>query len=225
MASAKTSTTNNTSSFPKSGRELLLELKRSNTNETSGSLAPYNVKLVRNCFQDLTKSFNALRDEMQAMSSEAKEEEDNDDDEDATNNKPSMNARPSILLHNAAIQRQKRCLLTYHKHRMDRIQENSTAAAVSDTTSFNNAHEADFAADYQALREAYATAVFDLDLLPPTSHMIQVRVLQDLGQVVLESGRAVTLAKGSSLYLPRSDVLDFLQAGALELCDGEEVDF
>jgi GINS complex subunit 1 len=224
--------TSSTSSFPSSGRELLLELKRSNTNETSGTLAPYNVKLVRTCFQDLTRSFKSLREEMQATnnneSNESKGNEENDDDKEEKeedehdSNKPSMNARPSILLHNASIQRQKRCLLTYHKHRMDRIQEST--GTLSNMT-FNNAHEEEFASDYQELRESYAAAVFELGLLPPTSHMVQVRVLEHLGQVVLESGRSVTLAKGSSLYLPRSDVLEFLQAGSLELCDGEEVDF
>jgi GINS complex subunit 1 len=222
--------TSSNSSFPSSGRELLLELKRSNTNETSGTLAPYNVKLVRTCFQDLTRSFQSLREEMQATnknnSNESNDNEDNEDNEEKEeeddSNKPSMNARPSILLHNASIQRQKRCLLAYHKHRMDRIQE--SAGTLSNMT-FNNAHEEEFASDYQELRESYASAVFELGLLPPTSHMVQVRVLEHLGQVVLESGRSVTLAKGSSLYLPRSDVLEFLQAGSLELCDGEEVDF
>jgi GINS complex subunit 1 len=221
--------TSSTSSFPSSGRELLLELKRSNTNESSGALAPYNVKLVRTCFQDLTRSFQSLREEMQATNNnnESKDnEEENDGQEEKEkeddSNKPTMNARPSILLHNASIQRQKRCLLAYHKHRMDRIQE--SAGTLSNMT-FNNAHEEEFATDYQELRESYTAAVFELGLLPPTSHMVQVRVLEHLGQVVLESGRSVTLAKGSSLYLPRSDVLEFLQAGSLELCDGEEVDF
>jgi GINS complex subunit 1 len=212
------------STFPSSGRELILELKRSTGNRGLASssepqyLVPYNVKLVRECFQDLNRSFQSLSDEMQAMS-QADEDED-----DESNHKPSMNARPSILFHNASIQRQKRCLLAYHKNRMDRIKDLSISQ--KSDLSFNNAHESEFSSEYQDLRESYAAAVFDLEILPPTSHMVQVRVLDNsLGQVVLESGRSVNFCKGSSLYLPRTDVLEFMQSGSLELCDGEEVDF
>jgi hypothetical protein len=94
-----------------------------------------------------------------------------------------------------------------------------------DSSSTTNAPEVEFTKDYQDLRNAYAAAIFELNVLPPTSHMVQVRVLQELGEVVLESGSSVTFSKGSWLYLPRADVLEFLQAGSLELMDGEEVDF
>ena len=220
-----------TSPFPSSGRELLLELKRTgggsmaSSSSTSGSyLPPYNIKLVRKCFQDLQGSFQSLQEEMAALEYGRPEEED-ENEEDEEKGKPSMNSRPSILFHNASIQRQKRCLLAYHKHRMDTIQELQKQQHPQATAMFQNAQEAEFAAEYRDLREAYVAEVFELDAMPPTSHMIQVRVVEDLGEVVLESGRSITFAKGSSLFLPRTDVLEFLQAGSLELVDGEEIDF
>ncbi|CAJ1935056.1 unnamed protein product [Cylindrotheca closterium] len=265
-------------SIPSSGKELMLELKRttnitSNTDGGGDFLAPYNAQLVRKCFQDVQRSFQTLREEMQAVQMQgggsggggggesksqdyndnnSDNEEDEDDDDDVENNnsnnnnantnantnekKPSMSARPSILLHNATIERQKRCLLTYHKHRMDRIQDmvaNNNSGQQEDNlfSQHNNAHEAEFANDYQQLREQYASEYgLELNILPPTSHMVQVKVVEDLltklgGPVVLDSGRSVSLTKGSRWYLPRSDVLEYLQAGSMELCDGEEVDF
>ena len=228
---------------PTSGRELILELKRTthHVDNNNAELAPYNAQLVRKCFQDVQKSFQSLREEMQAvqqMQAESKTQDSEDEEEDDNTKKPSMNARPSILFHNACIQRQKRCLLTYHKHRMDRIQQIVVANSHTSTTGqdsdkwlqHNNVHEAEFAHDYQQLREQYASEFFELNLLPPTSHMVQVKVVEDLyqqlgGPVVLDSGRSVSLHKGSRWYLPRSDVLEYLQAGSMELADGEEVDF
>jgi hypothetical protein len=83
-----------------------------------------------------------------------------------------------------------------------------------------------FAEEYAALRSSYADDVFPLNMLPPTSHMLQVRVLKDIGQVILpDSGRSVTMTKGACLFLDRADVEEFLQQGVVQVYDGEEVDF
>lgn len=185
--------------FPTAGRELLVELKRQGNH-----LPAYNAKLVRECFNDLRREVQVFTEQGQAS-------------EEADGEKTSWSSRPSILFHNSNVQRHKRCLLAYHKHRMELLKQPGQVST--------NGHELAFAKEYQDLRELYSEHVFDLDLVPPTSHMVQVRVLQDMSQVVLESGRAVSFTKGSWLYLPRSDVLEFLQAGVLELMDGEEVDF
>lgn len=191
------------------GRELLMELQRGDRNGTF--LASYNAKLVRNCLNDLTNQVQSLQEELQAV-------------QDAT--KPSMQVRPSILLHNAAIQRHKRCLLAYHKVRMDKMQKSVLVHHGQELPQSTNAAEQEFVQDYQQLRQHYAAAVFELDVLPPTSHMVQVRCLQALGDICLESsGRSVQLSKGSLHYVPRADVQDFLLAGTMELIDGEEVDF
>jgi GINS complex subunit 1 len=220
------SSTSTPSTFSSAGRELLLELKRSSNGNKATHLPSYNVKLVRACFQDLHRSVQLLGEEVTAIdTANTNKENDNDDGDTANSKKPSMSSRPSILFHNASIQRHKRCLLAYHANRMEWLKNSASMNNNNTDSSTTNAPETEFTKDYQDLRSAYAAAVFELNILPPTSHMVQVRVLQELGEVVLESGSSVTFSKGSWLYLPRSDVLEFLQAGSLELMDGEEVDF
>jgi GINS complex subunit 1 len=199
-----------------SGRELLLELHRGDRGSDGTFLPSYNAKLVRACLDDLNHSVQALQEEVQAV-----------DD----TSKMSMQVRPSILLHNAAIQRHKRCLLAYHHTRMDKLKRQillgecpTSTSSTSGSSTSTHVGEREFVQDYQQLRSHYAAAVFDLGLLPPTSHMVQVRVLQNQGEIVLESGRSLLLSKGSLHFLPRSDVQDFLQAGTCELLDGEEMD-
>jgi len=157
-----------------------------------------------------------------------------------------MSARPSILLHNKTIQRQKQCLLAYHHHRMEIVKDierakmaaneshvgnSSTNTCTNGNANTNapistNAQEVAFARDYASLRNAYSNQVFELDLLPPTSHMVQVRVRKTIGQVVLpDSGRVVALTHGACLFLDRADAKDFLRQGIVQLYDGEEVDF
>lgn len=230
------------------GRTLLLELKRhqgmagnssssnssSSSNRTTNATAlpapppPYNLKLVRQCLDELQSSFERLSQEVQTMT---------------PNEKPSMAARPSMLWHHACIQRQKRCLLAYHIHRVQQLTHMAAShpTMTTNTESWSsNGPELEFLQAYQTLRQSYVDTVLPDSIMssgsgmmiphatPPSSSMansLQVRCLQTLGQVVLESGRSVTLTKGSVLYLPRQDVIEFLQDGTMQLLEGEEVDF
>ena len=101
--------------FPSAGRELLLELKRSSVTAGGGSggssssyLPPYNNKLARQCMNDLRQSIRKVDDIVRSSTS-------------TESGKPSMSARPSILFHHASIERSKRCLLAYHKNRLDAL--------------------------------------------------------------------------------------------------------
>lgn len=202
------------------GRELLLEVKRYQSHAVKGhstALPTYNVKLVRQCLDDLQNSVQSLAEEVQAASL--------GDDTNPPTKPVNMASRPSILYHHACIQRQKRCLLAYHKHRMEGLKTLPPDIASATLT---NAAEVDFYTAYSQLRSRYAEAMgptVDLSLAPPSTHSLQVRCLVDLGQVVLESGRSVTLSKGSVFYLPRADILEFLRDGSMQLLEGEEVDF
>ena len=231
--------------LPNSGRELLLDLKRSTQQNVGNNkevpvLPTYNNKLVQSCLQDLHGTIQELelktRLQQQARLNDPK---------------PGMSDRPSILLHDKTIRRHKQCLLAYHHYRMEiikNIQRSKMAAndmtmiggggggggGANNAASSNgnggpistNAQEVDFAYQYSSLREQYSNSVFELDVLPPTSHMVQVRVLQNIGQIVLpDSGRSISMNKGSCLFLDRADVTDFLRQGLVQLYDGEEVDF
>jgi hypothetical protein len=129
------------------GRDLLRELKRSsgaagNTNNAASepALTAYNDETVRNCLEDLKLHVQALQDQVQANSgtvppssarrggnSQSQSSQSPTANSSATNasstQKPSFEVRPSILLQTAAIQRNKRCLLTYHVARLERIKE------------------------------------------------------------------------------------------------------
>jgi GINS complex subunit 1 len=130
------------------GRDLLRELKRSsgaagNTNNAASepALTAYNDETVRNCLEDLKLHVQALQDQVQANSgtavapnsarrggggSQQSQSPTAGTGAAATNTstqKPSFAVRPSILLQTAAIQRNKRCLLTYHVARLERIKE------------------------------------------------------------------------------------------------------
>ena len=246
--------------LPNSGRELLLDLKRSaarnapsssgiNSNNDIPTLPTYNNKLVQACFQDLHGTVQELDLKAQACSGNGSGNGNDGGGNNTSNNKPGMSVRPSILLHDKTIHRHKQCLLAYHHYRMEIIKDiqrrkaaandmnmsnsnNSNGNANANNNNNNNgpistnAQEVAFAREYAALRETYSNTVFELDLLPPTSQMVQVRVLKDIGQVVLpDSGRAIAMTKGACLFLDRADVKDFLRQGIVQLYDGEEVDF
>jgi hypothetical protein len=99
-------------------RDLLLELKRSE--DTGNSMDPaaipaYNDIAVRNALQDFHLHVQALQELAEAAALAASNNE--------AAAKPPLSVRPSILLQNAACQRNKRGLLAYHWTRLLRIQE------------------------------------------------------------------------------------------------------
>jgi len=197
------------SMYGQRGRELLLELKRSDW------LPPYNDEAVRACLQEIQLHFDELQDQITAHSNEEK---------------PPMEARPSLLLHDAAIRRNKQCLLAYHVARLKKLQEEVNGgnehAASSIMRSLINEAELDFVGDYEKLRTSFGGSMgLDLraSILPPEQDLIQVRVLSEkLGTLVTESGTSVDLELGTIHFLSRSDVEPLIRQGLMEQVDGEE---
>lgn len=219
-------------------RDLLLELKRTDgmgpTSTDAGgcTLPAYNDVSVQNALQDLKLHVQALIDQVDANSGPNKE-------------KPSINVRPSMILQNKAILRNKRGLLAYHWVRLQRLQElhywqarDSVATEDAETLASKHPHlspaEAAFLHDYQNLVATYTeTAIPEItsDLrahcgVPPlTVDRVQCRVVDATpfeGPVVLESGQTVTLQQGSVHYLLYSDCEEYLRSGALQLLETEE---
>lgn len=215
-------------------RDLLMELKRTDgmgaTIDAGCTLPAYNDISVQAALQDFKLHVQALNDQVTA----------NSDGE-----KPSLNVRPSILLQNAACQRNKRGLLTYHWVRLQRLQElhywQATDTALSDCETLVNKYpnlcpaEAEFLHEYQQMVARYTEAalpeVSDLRAhctVPPLAvDCVQVRVVDDSifeGPVVLESGQTATLTAGSSHYLLYADCEEYLRSGALQLLETEEQD-
>jgi GINS complex subunit 1 len=223
------------------GRDLLLELKRSeggggssHSMSNSASLPPYNDRLVRACLQDLTLHVQALQDQADAQAIIT------------PNAKPSMAVRPSMLLQKAAVLRHKRCLLAYHKIRVDRMTAAYWADAMPTTEAAGVGGNGDAPQILSPAEDAFAesqahcvrkyTSLWNLPNLvdlrsytaggpPQPSSQIQVRVVRSPGgPIVLESGRTVTLATGSLHYLPYADVEGMLRDGSLQAVSTEEED-
>lgn len=107
-------------------------------------------------------------------------------------------AAVGILVQHLAKQRNKRCLLAYHKLRTDRLDQlcwseglNSTGKADKDVDALGP-DELEYARRYNELLAAYKGQWTDVDLTgslePPKDLYIDVRVLKDAGEIQTEYG-------------------------------------
>ena len=237
------------------GRDLLLELKRTDTASTttaastssssnnSNPIPPYNDVLVGSALQDIKLHIQALNEQVEAATrSSANRTE---------SGKPSMEVRPSLMLQEVAIQRNKRCLLAYHFHRIQRIQQyyywqsssSSTSSVTGQSSSSSNLEnlnpaEVEYLNEYNTMISKYIKSTIPDSLgiddlrtyavMPPlTVDRVVVRVLDttpfgDDGPIVLESGQTVTFTLGSTHYLQYTDVEAYIRSGALQLIETEE---
>jgi GINS complex subunit 1 len=138
--------------------------------------------------------------------------------------------KPALLLHQAALQRNKRCLLAYHAFRMDKLKELRREGATSVLAPHHRAllseSEQDFYAQYDTLMSHQSVAV-DLDLSshinPPEDDFIEVRVAQPgVGRITTEDGGSVLLEHGTTHFLRRGDVEHLIRRGVLHQLNVEE---
>lgn len=225
-------------------RDLLLELKRSSADgcatadpAAAGSTLPaYNDAAVAAALQDFKLHVQAMVDQVEASAATAAVS-----GGAASDNKPSIAVRPSILLQNAACQRNKRGLLAYHWVRLQRIQElcywqsGETVSQEREGGQKKNLcpAETDFLRDYQSIVARYTAAalpeVADLRAhctAPPlTVDRVLCRVMDGTpfgGPIVLESGQTVNPTAGSTHYLLYTDCEEYIRSGALQLLETEE---
>ncbi|GKY97081.1 hypothetical protein MPSEU_000666600 [Mayamaea pseudoterrestris] len=215
------------------GRTLLQELKRSepghnvDSSASACTIPSYNDLVVGNAIQDLRLHCQALQDQVEATTN------------NAADSKPSIHVRPSLLLQNAAVQRNKRCLLTYHVVRLQRIQEElywkqqTNESKVDAKTTNGNLCPAErvFLQEYADLvrhytRQATNGSINDLrsytSMPPQPSDRVLVRVMVNMGPMVLDSGASAVLSKGSTHFLLYSDVEEAIREGKVLVLNGEE---
>jgi hypothetical protein len=208
------------------GRDLLLELQNRSGDDTT--VPAYNDTLVSATVLDLALHVQALNDQVKAVTTAAS----------ATAAK-SVHVRPSIMLQTAAIQRNKRCLLTYHWVRLQRLQQayywNETSENTDPVGIATLAPaEQEFLREYRQLQARYNASVPVDDLRahatnpPLTNDRVLVRVgimteqQQQDGPIVLESGQTVHLQTGATHFLLWSDVEDMVRAGILTILGEQE---
>ncbi|KAJ2919418.1 hypothetical protein MD484_g1065, partial [Candolleomyces efflorescens] len=188
--------------------QLLLESRRSTQTDT---LAKYNDPLVRSLIREqreLEKSASAL---MEA--------------ELHTRGPPP----PGLLILQTAINRNKRCLLAYHTHRLSMLQNLYWACGGAlphlltntDLRSRMSPHEVDYLRQYNAsLMDFRGDFTYELDIMsgiekPPKEIHVRVRVVRECGVVQTENG-SIDFKRGERYVVRRADVENLIVQGFLE---------
>ncbi|KAI9219766.1 hypothetical protein BC828DRAFT_348979 [Blastocladiella britannica] len=197
---------------------------------SNGPMPVYNETAVR----AVLKEMRILGDEQDALVREledlhaatATHDDDNDEDEHEATLLRGISA--AMVVHGAALERNRRCLLAYHAARVDKIKEaiwDLGGGGAGGSVVPPDMHgrlapaEARFADRYSELLTAYAGAVPGIDLTavpdPPKDLFVCVRVVADIGEIVTENGRPVVLRAGTQHFLRRADVERLITQGAL----------
>jgi GINS complex subunit 1 len=184
--------------------QLLLESRRSTQTDT---LLKYNDFLVRSIIReqrDLERDITAL----------------------------TVNPRsrlPSMLIIQTAINRNKRCLLAYHSHRVDRLRDMYWAVGGAlphllsnpDIRSKLSPHEVDYLRQYNSsVMEFRSEFSHELDITasitkPPKDLHVMVRVVRDCGVIQTELG-SIDFQKGQRFMVRRADIEHLIVQGYLE---------
>jgi len=148
----------------------------------------------------------------------------------------------SLLVRHLCMRRNKRCLLAYHRVRVEMIEgmcwsgsdlleqvqasQNKVAeegarigSAEGSSASSLSPEEEEYARQYEDLLAAYKGQWTDIDLTgslePPRDLFIDVRVLKDAGEIQTEYG-AITLTKNSQFFVRQGDVERLIAQGFLQ---------
>ncbi|KAJ3508487.1 hypothetical protein NMY22_g16597 [Coprinellus aureogranulatus] len=186
--------------------QLLLESRRSTQTDT---LLKYNDPLVRSLIReqrDLEKAVETLMDA----------------------EPDSARPPPALLIIQTAINRNKRCLLAYHAHRISMLQNlywqcgGALPHLLSDTSlrSRMSPNEVDYLKLYSSNHLDYrADFTAELDIMsgiekPPKDIFANVRVVRECGVVQTENG-SIDFKKGERYVVRRADVENLIVQGYL----------
>ncbi len=189
------------------GREMLQDLQRSDW------LPPHDdegIRVVASELEDLRLRIEGLQRDPMNSNRRVKEDE------------------PAGLLYSKCMYRNRRYLLSYMLHRMNKIREMRLetgplipARVKHDTLS---SLEGDYFIKYsEVLNEHMESIKLDLsqDMDPPKEPLINVRVVENYGEVMTENG-PIVLVKGATHYIRRSDVEQLIRQGILEHVRSDE---
>lgn len=129
--------------------------------------------------------------------------------------------KASLVFHDQCLSRDKRYLFAYLNYRMDHVRElrwETGAVLPAHVQPKLSPRENDYFTEYNNLINDYCTDIsLDLasDLEPPRDLQIEVRVIQDCGEIMTENG-PVKLDAGSTHFLKRTDVEHLIRQGQVE---------
>jgi len=187
--------------------QLLLESRRSTATDT---LLKYNDALVRSIIRE-QRDLEKAATEQQLL------------------RRPSDDPSPALLLYQTAITRNKRCLLAYHSHRIDRLRDMYWAVGGAlphilsnqDVRSKLSPHEVDYLRQYNtSVMDFRAQFSHELDITasithPPKDLHVLVRVVRDCGVIQTELG-SIDFQKGQRFMVRRADIEHLIVQGYLE---------
>jgi len=189
--------------------QLITESRRSTATDT---LLKYNDPLIRSILRE-QRQLDEMMDSTLATS---------DDSEFDGNN-------PSLLIYQTTILRNKRCLLAYHSHRVDRLRDMYWAVGGAlphllsdqDIRGKLSPHEVDFLKQYNSAVMDFRSEFSDeLDITasitqPPKDLHVLVRVVRDCGVIQTELG-TIDFKKGQRFMVRRADIEHLIVQGYLE---------
>jgi len=143
---------------------------------------------------------------------------------------PPENVMAAAAFCHVALRRNKRCVLAYQNHRLERLRGLYWGAAGSlahllgdqDIRSKLSPHEVDFLRKYNQIVQDYRADFADiLDVVsdvtdPPKELHVVVRVVKDCGTIQTELG-AIDFQKGQRFMVRRSDIEQLITQGFLEI--------
>ncbi|KAF8396826.1 hypothetical protein HHK36_018459 [Tetracentron sinense] len=128
-------------------------------------------------------------------------------------------------IHHLALIRNKRCLMAYVYNRTGTIQSlrwKVGPVLPQEIQEKLNYSEEEYFKNYSAALESYMSELeldLTVDMVPPKDPYIQVRVLDDIGDVLL-SDQSPNLARHSMHFLKRTDAEQFISQGLMEELTG-----
>lgn len=191
--------------FCEQATALVLESRRSTATDT---LLKYNDTLVRSIIREQRDLEKLVLDLLQ---------------------KENFEPVPQLLIYQTAIARNKRCLLAYHAHRLDRLRDLYWASGGSvphilsnpDLRARMSPHEVDYLKSYNESVMLYrGEFTNELDITasvekPPKDLHVLVKVVRDCGVVQTEVG-SIDFKKGQRFMVQRADIEHLITQGYLE---------
>ncbi|KAG8781658.1 DNA replication protein psf1 [Serendipita sp. 411] len=192
---------------------LVNEARRSNA---SGTLSKYNDPLVRSVCREM----RTLDIDLSRITA----------DYEVEGSKPPEEVLAAASFYHVALRRNKRCVLAYQNHRLEKLKELYWGAAGSlahllgdqDIRSRLSPHEIDFLRSYNEIVQDFRADFEDvLDVVgdvtnPPKELNVIVRVVKDCGTIQTELG-PIDFQRGQRFMVRRSDIEQLITQGFLEI--------
>ncbi|KAJ7569795.1 hypothetical protein O6H91_01G094400 [Diphasiastrum complanatum] len=192
--------------YGKKASQLCQELSRIEDDQ----LHPFNNDLFNQVLEESNEHFYQLESRMTKMHADGL-------DLQTTQNQDYYGG----LIHHLSLLRNKRCLLTYIYQRTQNIQRlrwQLGAVLPEDIQERLNHFEKEYFKSYSDLIGSYMTSI-DLDLVvdvtPPKDPYIQVRVMDDVGEVFLDD-QSTSLLRNSIHLMKRTEAEPLISQGLLE---------